>query len=97
VIRKWRDRKNMAAIWNSNLEVASTVINLQEAQHFCVIGIAEKVIVLPHQSYSENPVMMQQDVGFQRTTSMDLDENILRILSKTMVDDRVNTRMMVKV
>jgi hypothetical protein len=41
--------------------------------------------------------MMQQDVGFQRTTSMDLDENILRILSKTMVDDRVNTRMMVKV
>jgi hypothetical protein len=35
------------------MKVASTVINLQEAQHFCVIGIAEKVIVLPHQIYSE--------------------------------------------
>lgn len=52
--RKWIDGKNMAAIGNANLELASAVINLQEAQHFCVIGIAGKDIALPYQSYSEH-------------------------------------------
>ena len=75
--------------------MASAVINLQEAEQLCVIGIAEKVI------YFQTRVIANTCNDAARcglsADHMNLDENILRILSKTMVDDRDNTRMMVKV
>ncbi len=86
---------NMAAIWNTNLEVASAVINLQEAEQLCVIGIAEKVI------YFQTRVIANTSNDAIRcglaSDHMDLDENTLRILSKTIVDDRDDARIMVKV
>ena len=61
---KWRDGKNMATIWNSS----SVVINLREAQHSCVLGIAKEVIALTNQSHIEHHQLVCQDVGSHWTT-----------------------------